>query len=46
MAGMGQNPNLPRRNSNGRFTSINGHYVGKPALLRFSHGSPEQLDAD
>jgi hypothetical protein len=30
---MGQNPKLPHRNSNGRFTSKNGHCVGElPAL--------------
>ena len=27
---MGQNPNLPHCNCNGRFTSDNGHYGGKP----------------
>jgi hypothetical protein len=29
MSGWGQNPNLPHRNSNGRFTSMSGHAGGK-----------------
>ena len=33
MAAMGQNPNLPHRNTDARFTSVSGHYVGDlPAL--------------
>ena len=36
MSAVGQKPNLPHCNSNGRFTSINGHYAMRFKVMRFA----------
>jgi hypothetical protein len=41
MSQLGQNPNLPHRNTNGRFTSISGHAAASSVAYCRVRNAPE-----